>query len=297
MHQQMKMENLSNIMTCLFMMRQASKSAIVTRTGLSNTTVSDALNALVKKGLIATCGMQDSIGGRRAVIYKLDSSYGDFLGIDLYKSRIIFSVVDFGGDVKYSDEIPLSDEVPVINSLLALIKQIKDGNENLLGIGVGINGQIDFAHQVVLSLPEYGWDLVHLKEIIEREILVFTEVDHRINGVTIAEGLIGAAAGFSSYICYQESSPEKLGIMLNSVLCRGDKNMAGSLLGGDIGDQITTACRLFAPEVLIAHCESDTDIDRRSSSVIFRQEKSDDIAKGMAVAAQKSWFRSVYFIL
>ena len=59
----------------------ATKQNLVQWTGLSNTTVSDTINAMLKTGFVRTAGMQRSIGGRRSVIYSINGEYGQFAGV------------------------------------------------------------------------------------------------------------------------------------------------------------------------------------------------------------------------
>ena len=74
--------------------RNATKQNLVQWTGLSNTTVSDTINAMLKTGFVHTDGMQKSIGGRRSVIYSINGRYGQFAGIELYAQGVHMALCD-----------------------------------------------------------------------------------------------------------------------------------------------------------------------------------------------------------
>ena len=302
---QMKIQNLTNIMTSLLSKREATKAELVQLTGLSNTTVSDSINSLLKKHLVISIGMKSSIGGRRATIYRLNPDYGFFAGIELHDRQMSICVTDCENITLQSQQIPFQEGVPVINTLLQAISTITNIYPELLGVGIGINGKIDIQEQVVIDSPEYHWELVHLKEIIERQFLVYTTIDHRSNGATVEEGLLGAAQGKENYLCFHESSQTKLGIVIDGEICRGKNNMMGQLQSVEIFfDHLEEYRLLFAPEVMIIKYTS-PEIHQKAQSaqqelpelVKVVVEDEFNLAKGMAITAQKNWFKSIYFIL
>lgn len=302
---QMKIQNLTNIMSCLLSKREATKAELVQLTGLSNTTVSDSINSLLKKQLVISIGMKSSIGGRRATIYRLNPDYGFFAGIELHDRRMSLCVTDCENSPLQSRLVPLQEGVPVINTLLREISAITELYPKLLGIGIGINGKINIQEQVVIDSPENHWELVHLKEIIERQFLVYTAIDHRSNGATLEEGLLGAAQGRENYLCFYESSLTKLGIVIDNEMCRGKDNMMGQIPSVDVFfDHIEEYRLLFAPELMIIKYTS-PGIRRKAHEAqeklpeLVKAAEEDDfnLAKGMAITAQKGWFKSIYFIM
>ncbi len=302
---QMKIQNLTNIMTCLLSKRSVTKAELVQLTGLSNTTVSDSINSLLKKQLVVSIGMKSSIGGRRATIYRLNPDYGFFVGIELHDKQMGICVTDCENVILQFRQVTLPEGTPVINTLLHAISAITKIYPKLLGIGIGINGRINISEQVVIDSPEYHWELVHLKEIIERQFLVYTTIDHRSNGATLEEGLLGAAQGHGNYLCFYESSGAKLGIVLDSEICRGKDNMAGQILSTEaFFDHLKEYQLLFSPEVLIIKYKSQEVFQKAQEAkrelpdvVKLLEEDETNLAKGMAITAQKGWFKSIYFIM
>jgi len=302
---QLKIQNLTNIMTWVLTKHEITKAELVQLSGLSNTTVSDSINSLLKKNLVKASGMKNSIGGRRAKIFRLNPSYGFFLGIDLSEKYLKLCVTDCENKSLDFSTIILNKQEPVIEILIKEIDRIKNKYQNLLGIGIGIEGSIDIKEQVVINAPIYNWEEVHLKEIIERHFLVFTLVDHRTNGATLAEGFFGDVKGCPNYLCLFESSPTKLGVVLDSELCRGKENLFGKLESLEFFlNHINEFSNLFNSEmILIKYKKNDffQKLENQKKSfpknVQIKQEEESLLVKGMALLAQKSWFRSIYFIM
>lgn len=84
----------------------ATKQNLVQWTGLSNTTVSDTINAMLKTGFVRTAGMQRSIGGRRSVIYSINGEYGQFAGVEVWGSGVRITLCDAPGTDQKSFSSP-----------------------------------------------------------------------------------------------------------------------------------------------------------------------------------------------
>jgi len=302
---QLKIKNLTNILLCIFSKRSATKAELVNETGLSNSTVSSSVNSLYNLNLLLHDGMEDSIGGRRSVIYKLNKDYGQFVGVDLYNDQLKIVVTDCQNAVLQVYRYPLTQDIPAINLLEFGLEEVLAKYPGILGIGIGLDGQIDSKEQIVVKSEYYNWHNVHLKEVIERQFQVFTYIDHRINGAAIREGIFGNAYGLHNYMCFYESSKEKAALILDKKICRGQNNYTGQMQNIDaLPENLSSLISFFdiaaicigylTPEykekwLQVSNC--------CTTRVIFSPEENTFIEKGMAAVAQKEWFQSIYFML
>jgi len=302
---QLKIKNLTNILLCIFTKQSATKAELVHETGLSNSTVSSSVNSLYKLNLLLHDGMEDSIGGRRSVIYKLNKDYGQFIGVDLYKDQLKIAVTDCQNTVLQVYQYPLTQDVPTINLLASGLEGVLAAYPGVLGIGIGLDGQIDSKEQIVVKSEYYDWHNVHLKEVIERQFHIFTYIDHRVNGAAVREGIFGSAYGLQNYMCFYESSKEKAALILDKKICRGRYNYTGQMQNIDPSPENLSSLISFfdiaaicigylTPEyketwVQVSNC--------CTSRVICCPEENIFMEKGMAAVAQKEWFQSIYFML
>jgi len=302
---QLKIKNLTNILLCIFSNRSATKTDLVNETGLSNSTVSSSVNSLYKLNLLLHGGMEDSIGGRRSVIYKLNKDYGQFIGVDLYKDQLHIVVTDCQNTVLQVYQYLLTKDVSAINLLASGLEEILAAYPNVLGIGIGLDAQINAKEQIVVRSEYYNWHNVHLKEVIERQFQIFTYIDHRVNGAAVREGIFGNAYGLQDYMCIYESSKEKAALIQDKNICRGQYNYTGQMRNTDPSPESLSSLISFfdiaavcigylTPEykekwVQVSNC--------CASRVICCLEESNLIEKGMAAIAQKEWFQSIYFML
>lgn len=302
---QLKINNLTNILTCIFTRKTATKAELVQCTELSNSTVSASVNSLLKLELLLCDGMEESIGGRRSRIYRLNKSYGCFIGVDMTPERLSICVTDCENERIESFCCPIQDGKPVIDQLIGALDALVERHGKVLGIGIGLSAEINYGEQVVVDCPDFGWRHVHLKEILERHFTAFACIDHRINGVALRESLLGQATGVQNYLCVYESAMEKAALILDGDLCRGFHNHVGALNEVSLFPLLEQGLLSFLniSLVVVGYCteEYKNKVEQlaraHAASAICVPEADHSLAAGMAAVTQQRWFKSIYFML
>lgn len=305
---QLKIKNIKNILTQLLSSEQATKTDLVLSTGLSNTTVSDCINNMLKLGVVKTPGLEDSIGGRRSSIYTINDAYGCFLGIVINDGLIEIAVNDACNTILELHKFPIQTEQPIITLLLNTIESVISNlqNKSILSIGIGLNAVIDYDRQIVIDCPEFGWSNVHLKEIIERHFLIPTYIDHRINGGAFLEKLLGRAKNLNHFLFLLEGVEEKIAIYLDGEICRGEGNISGYIpstkqmmenISAYMGFlNIGTAIIGFKTSGFKDIIDTKPIFQEGQRAIAFPMDEI-ELAKGLALMAEIQWFESIYFIL
>lgn len=302
---QIKIKNIKKIMLCLMAHRCATKSQIVEDTELSTSTVSSCINSLLKLKLLVSDGMKDSSGGRRSTIYRLNHSYGCFIGLVLSPEKIDGVVVDCEVKVIKRISCPVEKDAFLINAVTEILEKEISETTNILGIGIGVSAEMDYKEQIVISAPKLKWQFVHLKEIIERQYMIFTYVDHPVNAAAVCEGMVGKARGQKNYIYIGENSGGKIALVLDGRVCRGAGNSMGEISEEQIVNLMCPgALRFFGVSHLLVSYQSQAFKDRVctraqgfSGEIICIEQTKDTYPIGMAAVAQRQWFESIYFML
>ena len=300
----MKRNNIKQIMLCLMTRGRATKADLVADTGLSMSTVSSCINSLLKLTLLETDGMEDSSGGRRSTIYSMKSDYGCFIGLDVYSDKIIAIAQDCQAHILSQKVVAIPTGEKTINVLSKTLDQLFLENDHVLGIGIGLSGRINSRDQIVVSAPDVGWEFVHLREIIERQFMTFTYVDHRINGTAVYQGMQNQMYR-NNYLYLSEGVDEKAALILDGRLCRGVDNTAGSLSQTATGAFPWTPMLRFLgiSDVVIGYkTEAFKEMLQKETGEFNGRihcvpQTENTHAVGIAVAAQREWFESIYFML
>ena len=76
--------------------------------GISVPTVTKYLSALVRKGLVESCGKVSTEHGRKPSLYRICPGGGYFVGVDIRPRAVIMSIMDISGRFILSKEVPMA---------------------------------------------------------------------------------------------------------------------------------------------------------------------------------------------
>lgn len=304
---QLKITNIKRILTQLLADQKATKQDLVQKTGLSNTTVSDSINSMLRLGLVLADGSEASIGGRRSAIYTMNHAYGQFIGLELHRGHAVFAVTDpLGALLAHrrlecaAGELPIHFVFRALEAACAL-----PAAQNPLAIGIGLQGAIDYGEQIVLDSQPLGWQNVHLKEIIERRLYIPTFIDHGANGQLPLERFACGPGTPDNLMVLCEAFPCKAGVCMAGEILRGQRNLCGSVDSFDAAlDAAPDMARCWDVARLVVKTRTPGAAKRagalqRAHPQLVRALplSEEDPARGMALLAETLWFESIYFML
>ncbi|WP_442593834.1 ROK family protein [Neobacillus sp. D3-1R] len=133
------------------------------------------------------------------------------IGIDIGGTKMAVGLLDRTGDILYKKVIqtPETGKNEIIHLLKGEINNLKDwANQNripdIVGIGIGTAGQIDFPNGRVLSGTTNirDWNNVELRKEMESTFQIPVWVDNDVNVLLLAEKYLGVARGQDEVICF-----------------------------------------------------------------------------------------------
>ena len=210
----------------------ANDPDIARLTGLTRTTVSDAVAELIKDGLVAEVGLGPSAGGKPPTLLSVvdDSRY--LIGIDLANSEFRGAVINLRGEIKYRLSLPIHDRDG--DAALALVYELADelvaiADSPILGIGIGTPGLMDARRGVVRDAVNLDWHNLPLGDLLEEryELPVYIANDSQV--AALAECTFGDSENVSNLILIKVGRGTGGGIVLNRQLYYGDGFGAGEI--------------------------------------------------------------------
>lgn len=160
------------------------------------------------------------------------------LGIDLGGTNVKFGLVSLSGKVISRSNLAtahfISHKSKLIYALCGECHNLLHKNhlkrKDILGVGIGLPGLVDFAKGIVKFLPNIpGWRNVALKNIIEKEIQIPVFLDNDVNVITLGEWKFGGGRGMRDLVCLTLGTGVGGGLILNNELYRGPGFTAGEL--------------------------------------------------------------------
>ncbi|MBI4706536.1 MAG: ROK family protein [Candidatus Omnitrophica bacterium] len=159
------------------------------------------------------------------------------ISIDLGGTNLRIALVD--KDLQIKDRFVLCTPVfttkqSLISAVVSSINKIISTNHltksDVLGIGLGLPGPIDYKNGIVHFFPNIpGWKNVLLKDNLETKLGIKVFVDNDAKVMTLAESRIGAARGAKHVVCVTLGTGVGGGLILDGKLFRASTNATGEL--------------------------------------------------------------------
>ncbi|GIP32745.1 ROK family protein [Paenibacillus sp. J2TS4] len=163
------------------------------------------------------------------------------IGVDLGGTKIHFAAMDRSGHTVVQSIVPTEAKQgaaavldKIMNGITDTLGQLKEkGREqDVVGIGIGSAGQIDFSSGTVAfavdTLP--GWTGTPIRDKVFERFQLPVYVDNDVNVIAIAEKNFGAARPYNSFVCIA------LGTGLGGAVVEAGKLVRGAYGGaGELG--------------------------------------------------------------
>src|SRR5215207_4486528 len=228
----------SEIIRALRMQGRISRNEVSRITGWSKAKTSQEVRSLVEKGYLVQVGEGASEGGRKPRLLRINNQLGYIAGIDIGATSLEVALADVTGltlqqcaeptDVHLNPEMVLGR----CSELLAeLINQQGGTADQILGIGVGVPGPVDFARGVLVAPPLMpGWENFPIRDFFKQTFnSAFVAVDNDVNIMALGELRAGDGAAVDHFIFVKIGTGIGAGIISNGRIHRGNDGSAGDI--------------------------------------------------------------------
>lgn len=159
------------------------------------------------------------------------------IGIDLGGTYVKLALVDSGGRLFHRAAQSTADYEgkkslieAIANEVDKILKAARLARKDLLGIGIGVPGLVDFKRGFIYDLTNVaGWKNVPLKKILEKRLKARVLVDNDVNLMALGEYRFGAGRGARNLVCLTLGTGVGGGIIIGGELYRGSSSVAGEI--------------------------------------------------------------------
>jgi glucokinase-like ROK family protein len=238
--QSMRQFNRLLVLNCIRQHGPLARVAVADRTGLSRTTVSSIVDALLDEGLVREGDTLHAAraGGRRATLVHFQADAGYILGIDIGRTHLTILATDLAAEalVRCSGpfEAALGPEIclpQIVERIHSFVAEHAIPWDRIVGIGIGIPGPLDTERQALISPPRMpGWDGVEIGQFLRRELDVAQiYIENDANLGALGECRFGAGRGVSDLAYIKLGTGIGGGLVMNGAIYRGSFGSAGEL--------------------------------------------------------------------
>ncbi len=167
-----------------------SRIKLAERTGLTRASISFICEELLKDGVIAEGEKEPSIGGRPATALLLNPAFGVYGGVHITRVEYVVGVCDFAGEVKKQKrgKVEAGDPTASLARIQKDLKELLDGEKNLLGIGITAPGPLCKKEGTLLEVPNFSaWKGLAIRDYFARAFGCVCVLDNYSNALAYAE--------------------------------------------------------------------------------------------------------------
>jgi glucokinase-like ROK family protein len=215
-----------------------SRSDIARITNWSRPKVTAIVNRMIKSGFLIEVGEGDSQGGRRPHLLTLNSELGYVVGVDIGATSIDLALADLNAqvllrstglaDVRGGPTLLLSD---VRRRILDMLRRRGLQPEQVLAVGVGVPGPVDFARATLVAPPLMpAWKNFPIRDFFHHLFPnALVSVDNDVNIMALGEVRVGAGVGVDNFLFVKVGTGIGAGVICDGLVHRGSTGSAGDI--------------------------------------------------------------------
>jgi glucokinase-like ROK family protein len=226
------------VMRALRRQGRISRTEISNITGWSKAKASQEIRNLMDKGYLVEFGEGASRGGRKPRLLRINDQLGYIAGIDIGATGLNVALADVTGSILQQCSEPTDVKLPPetvfgrCNELLLASLRTQDAAaDQILGIGIGVPGPVDFARGVLVAPPLMpGWENFPIRDFFKQIFTsAFVVVDNDVNIMALGEQRAGEGTGVDHFIFVKIGTGIGAGIISNGKIHRGSDGSAGDI--------------------------------------------------------------------
>lgn len=218
---------------------EISRIEIAKECNLNKAYVSELVAKLIQTGFLEETGKvetNDKVGRKRMLLRFLPLA-GLVAGVDIGMTHSTIVLTDLNAAVLRKKTFAYSLETPakkvlsnVGDAITSLLAEINYSQSRLVGIGVGVQGLIDYkTNTLTVSHNKKSWEGESLSTELETHFKVPVYVENDVKAMTLGEYLLGSAKGIKNLVYLFIGDGLGAGIMINAHLHRGFTSSAGEI--------------------------------------------------------------------
>jgi predicted NBD/HSP70 family sugar kinase len=207
-----------------------TKSEMLDITKMKLSTLNRIIEPLEKNGLINAHSIGESSGGRKPILYDVNTKLNYVIGVDISRTYSKVAVIDMKMNILAQSGFMMTDKHDpettverIADTINKLLKELPILKSDICGIGVGAVGPLDRQKGIIHNPGRFSssqWVEVHLKELMEQKTGLPVIIDNGANAAVKAEYLYGWGKGLSNIAYFNLGAGIRTGVIASGKLVR-----------------------------------------------------------------------------
>lgn len=210
-------------------------------TGMRSSTIMNILRNLEKKGLIIKSGYGQSTpqGGKRPTNWEICGNYGYIIGIKVELNEISGILIDLNTKIISQSSFESSrmeETAVVVEKIITIVEQLlfqhKISHKNVLGVGIGVSGAVDYKNGIIVKSALFRENPVQLRQILKKRFDFSIYIENDANAAVLYEKWFGRGQNIRNLVYVLLVINQTIfgigyGLLLDNHIFRGDHMYAG----------------------------------------------------------------------
>ncbi|WP_370326055.1 ROK family transcriptional regulator [Euzebya sp.] len=231
--------------------RARTRSELSRLTGMSRSTITQRIDALLAGNFLYEAGEAPSSGGRPPQTLAFNSDAGVVLVADLDVTHSRFAVADLSGRLlaESAGELDIAEGPErvmgwVLDRFSELLEEVGRQDADVRGIGVGLPGPVEYSAGRAVSPPIMpGWDGVAVPSLLRPTFDVPVLVDNDVNIMALGEYWTRWRDRIDHMLFVKVGTGIGSGIVANGDIYRGQHGAAGDMGHVQVPTATEVVCR------------------------------------------------------
>lgn len=241
-----KAHNMQAVLLNLLYEGSLSRIELAKLTNLSNTTISNLIAELLENGLVQECDFEElddsavrPVGRpRTAVCLQPNARFviGIHVGVGMFRVAInnLMNEIVYSSMESYSiQEQPLIVLEQMASCVESLITESMINRDQILGVGIGLSGIVDFETGVNIVAPNLGWRNVPARAFLSERLALPVIADNNVRCMALGETYFGSGRGLDSLVFVYG----RVGVGAGFI-CKGQVFRGSTMGAGEFGHNI-----------------------------------------------------------
>ncbi|WP_291381946.1 ROK family transcriptional regulator [Demequina sp.] len=209
-----------------------SRADLARGLGLSPALITKLTRDLLADGLLTELEHSPSRGGRPALLLGLTAGSFGAIGVKVAPDHLTLVEVGLGGAVTRT----ATEQFDATHTMA--LAQLTDAvsafcssstHANLLGVGVGLPGNVLEQSEGVVDSTQLGWSQLPLGLALRNATDLPVLIDNNVNALALAESLFGTGRGHENFLVVTIGTGIGAGIVAGGAVVRGHSGNAGEI--------------------------------------------------------------------
>lgn len=224
--------NKEIILQQIFLKPNLSRNNIIENTYLKKATVANLVNELLEEQLIMEAGKEQSTGGRRSGLLKMNEQAGFALSVDIGVNYLSGVITNLNGDIIWNEKEFIQDTTlhhyfeKIVSLIKLLEKHVPTSPYHIIGLGIAVPGIIS-TDGIILYAPNLQWRNVDLLEMLAPYINYPVIVTNEANAGAFAEFSYTYNQQHQHLLFVSIGYGIGVGIIVNGELILGEQGYSG----------------------------------------------------------------------